>query len=116
MRISDWSSDVCSSDLLACLLAHDDFHQAHAIDWREEMNADKLVRPFRCLRELRYGKGGRVGGEYCAFGNDRFRLAGGFGLDGGIFKHRFHDQVATFQLREIVGRRERKSNGRNSSP
>src|SRR3546814_14011214 len=27
MRISDWSSDVCSSDLL-CLLAVDDRHQA----------------------------------------------------------------------------------------
>src|SRR3546814_2231599 len=88
MRISDWSSDVCSSDLLA----HDDFHQPHAIDWREEMDADKLVRPFRCLRELRYRKGGRVGGEYCTFANDRFRLAGGFGFDSGIFEHRFHDQ------------------------
>src|SRR3546814_10743127 len=70
------------------------------------MDSDKLVRPFRCLRELRYRKGGSVGGEYCTFANDRFRLAGGFGFDSGIFEHRFHDQVATFQLREIIGRRD----------
>src|SRR3546814_17879453 len=103
MRISDWSSDVCSSDLndrglaqlgdvierlgqrlFASLLAHDDFHQPHAIDWREEMDDDKLVRPFRCLRELRYRKGGRVGGEYCPLANDRFRTEGGFGFVSGI--------------------------------
>src|SRR3546814_4884396 len=81
--------------LFASLLAHDDFHQPHAIDWREEMDADKLVRPFRFLRELRYRTGGRVGGEYCTFANERFRLAVGFGFDSGIFEHRFTEQVAT---------------------
>src|SRR3546814_8291059 len=40
MRISDWSSDVCSSDLLACLIV-----QRRAVTVRIEMGMDGAGKP-----------------------------------------------------------------------
>src|SRR3546814_10657960 len=41
MRISDWSSDVCSSDLRAVRLAGDDFRAL--LDFRGERHGDEAV-------------------------------------------------------------------------
>src|SRR3546814_8837988 len=60
MRISDWSSDVCSSDLLSLLLSHLSFPDlpARALesDWVEESVAGAWTAPLLRSEERRVGK------------------------------------------------------------
>src|SRR3546814_3608737 len=51
MRISDWSSDVCSSDLLRCELA-DRSRQAHAAARRERQGGVVFARLFVAIEFL----------------------------------------------------------------
>src|SRR3546814_15742502 len=45
MRISDWSSDVCSSDLQVTLTAGNDHRQRHDHDQQLADHAERHVRP-----------------------------------------------------------------------
>src|SRR3546814_18469708 len=53
MRISDWSSDVCSSDLQVVLLRHVDEEQGRAIDFTLRVGALVIAADhiFECIVE-----------------------------------------------------------------
>src|SRR3546814_16252362 len=57
MRISDWSSDVCSSDLVGIDVRHDGVHLvAIIIDWRRgEAEDDTAACPHRVAEHHRPG-------------------------------------------------------------
>src|SRR3546814_10281611 len=70
MRISDWSSDVCSSDLFGCVaLEQADLGPRRIIfgkprDLLEQFRPPMIVEPPRRDRLLRLGKAGQhIGGE-----------------------------------------------------
>src|SRR3546814_5921561 len=78
MRISDWSSDVCSSDLLIpweCLhdllrrpldggmLGHIDVHDAPSLMRQDHQHEQHLVCECRCHKEIERSEERRVGKE-----------------------------------------------------
>src|SRR3546814_11778648 len=70
MRISDWSSDVCSSDLFGCVaLEQADLGPRRIMfgkprDLLEQFRPPMIVEPPRRERLLRLGKAGQhIGGE-----------------------------------------------------
>src|SRR3546814_1309604 len=103
MRISDWSSDVCSSDLLACL----DPRGVAVIARRIMVVGERQARLFERLVKALFAFGGRTeaGGaahEADAAMTERDQLA-----------HRFRHHLAV--VRRHAMPRDRKSTRLNSS-
>src|SRR3546814_4180580 len=68
MRISDWSSDVCSSDLVQPFLAREERlnvrEERYSLDqWREDAASGRLVESFACGTAAVVTPIGRVAGE-----------------------------------------------------
>src|SRR3546814_1745992 len=61
MHISDWSSDVCSSDLRALGVDRATFHVADAIEWRDDL-AGELAGFFQ---HRHHGVGIEIGRASC---------------------------------------------------
>src|SRR3546814_12689940 len=80
MRISDWSSDVCSSDL-AAQIASRWLHTVSAVYERESKLVEKYV-----LRHVDGGARGGGGGEY--------PLQDGFGWTNGVTRKLLHEDPA----------------------
>src|SRR3546814_6428520 len=88
MRISDWSSDVCSSDL-------DDGGRAEHYDRAEHLRADAgLQRPEREEQSRQRGAGGGGGGELRqAGGADLQYVAGVDGEEGGRAGEQHREEI-----------------------
>src|SRR5262245_62503587 len=65
----------------ARLFAEDDLDQHHALDWRKEMDADEISRPFRHLRERGNRQGRGVGAEDCTLPDRGFCRGDSAGYD-----------------------------------
>src|SRR3546814_106559 len=91
MRISDWSSDVCSSDLKVALIK-----DAVFFDWLE-VHADALVR--RDMDSMRYliKQCGKLHLEHIA-GGDPFELGSSRPLDFGHWSAHKLEQISDFEI------------------
>ena len=66
------------------------------------MDADELFGIRTGFGQSGDGQGGRVGGKEAASCEHRFRFLRHFGLELAVFKHRFNDQIAVFQVRHVA--------------
>src|SRR3546814_5871046 len=80
MRISDWSSDVCSSDLRALGASYD--LGGH---WRIGLNGSRTERA-PTAEEL-FANGGHAGTQAYELGNPNFKLEKSWGLEATLHHH-----------------------------
>ena len=97
--------------LVAGLLADDDLDQRHLLDRREEMDADELLRPLRCLGQARDRQRRGVAREHRRRRDHRLGLRGDVGLDLALLEHGLDHEVGAVEPRVVDGRRDAREHG-----